>query len=178
MYKAHQLRSTFGTSDVTKLHAAVARSAFPSQNAKKLTVLAHYWNYRCPKIARRCGAKRISKSKCSKTDGLHALLEIPRWKNGTPLWREEHVRVKMYKTPHVWTSPPPQPPILRGDLQKCNVHFSVGGGGLKMYLGPPPRGFQKGGGENSKIKCNQGGPTPFSTFFLAQKHPPPKKKQR
>ena len=40
--------------------------------------------------------------------------------------------------------PTPLTPILRGDLQKCNVHFSMGGGGLKMYLGPPPRGFQVG----------------------------------
>ena len=47
-----------------KLHAAVARSTFPSQNAKKLTVLAHFWKFRCPKTARRCGAKHISKSKC------------------------------------------------------------------------------------------------------------------
>ena len=35
MYKTHQFRSTFRSSDVEKLHAAVARSTFPSQNAKK-----------------------------------------------------------------------------------------------------------------------------------------------
>ena len=55
--------------------------------------------------------------------------------------------------------------------------FSWGGGGLEMYLGPPPRGFQKGGGKTAKKKCNQGPPTPFSTFFLAQKPPPPQKKK-
>ena len=31
MYKAHQPRTTFGSSDVEKVHAVVARSTFPSQ---------------------------------------------------------------------------------------------------------------------------------------------------
>ena len=35
MYKKGQLRSIFCSSDVEKLHAAVARSTFPSQNVKK-----------------------------------------------------------------------------------------------------------------------------------------------
>ena len=47
-----------------KLHAAVARSAFQSQNVKKLTVSDHFLKLRCGKIARRCSEKRISKSKC------------------------------------------------------------------------------------------------------------------
>ena len=32
MYKTHQVRSTFRSSDVEKVHAAVARSTFRSQN--------------------------------------------------------------------------------------------------------------------------------------------------
>ena len=47
-----------------KLHAAVVRSTFASQNVKKLTVPGHFWKLRRQKIARRCGAKHISKSKC------------------------------------------------------------------------------------------------------------------
>ena len=35
MYKTQHSRSTFWSSDVEKLHAAVARSTFPSQNVKK-----------------------------------------------------------------------------------------------------------------------------------------------
>ena len=46
-----------------KLHAAVARSTFPSQNAQKATCSDHFWKLRCRKSARRCGAKHISKSK-------------------------------------------------------------------------------------------------------------------
>ena len=64
MYKAHQLRTTFGSSDVEKVHAVVARSTFPSQNAQNTTCWHHFWRFRCRKSARRCGAKHISKSKC------------------------------------------------------------------------------------------------------------------
>ena len=35
MYKTRQLRTTFGSWDVEKVHAAVVRSAFPSQKCKK-----------------------------------------------------------------------------------------------------------------------------------------------
>ena len=44
-----------------KLHAAVARSTFPSQNLEKLTVSEHFLKLRCSKIARRCGEKHIFK---------------------------------------------------------------------------------------------------------------------
>ena len=50
-----------------KLHAAVARSAFATQNVKR-------------------------------TDGPGPLFEVGMWKIGTPLWREAHLQVKMYKT--------------------------------------------------------------------------------
>ena len=35
MYKAHHSRTTFGSSDVEKVHAVAARSIFPSQKCKK-----------------------------------------------------------------------------------------------------------------------------------------------
>ena len=40
----------------------VARSIFPSQKCKKLTVSDHFWKLRCQKSAHRCSAKHISKS--------------------------------------------------------------------------------------------------------------------
>ena len=52
------------------------------------------------KIAHRCGAKQISKSKVLKTDGFEALLGVemlPKW---TPLWRKAYFQVKTRKTPH------------------------------------------------------------------------------
>ena len=64
MYKTHQLRTTFGSCDVEKVHAVVARSTFPSQNVQNTTCSRHFWRFGCWKSARRCGAKHISKSKC------------------------------------------------------------------------------------------------------------------
>ena len=64
MYKTHQVQTTFGSSDVEKVHAVVARSTFRSQNAKRTTCSRHFWRFRCRKSAHRCGAKHISKSTC------------------------------------------------------------------------------------------------------------------
>ena len=66
MYKTHQRRSTFGSWAVEKVHAVVARSKFPSQNAQNTSASDHFWKLRCRKSARRCGPKHISKSKCTK----------------------------------------------------------------------------------------------------------------
>ena len=49
------------------------------------------------KIARRCGAKQISKSKCTKHTRFGALLEVEMSNKCTPLWREAHFEVKMHK---------------------------------------------------------------------------------
>ena len=49
-----------------KVHAVVARSTFPSQNVKNTRGADHFWHLRSRRSARRCGAKQISKSKCTK----------------------------------------------------------------------------------------------------------------
>ena len=64
MYKTHQRRTTFGSCDVEKVHAVVARSTFGSQNVQNTSVTEHVWKLRCRKSARGRGAKHISKSKC------------------------------------------------------------------------------------------------------------------
>ena len=61
----------------------------------------HFWKLRCRKSARRCGAKHISKSKCTKHTRSGPLLEVAMSKKCTPLWHEAHFQVKMCKTPHV-----------------------------------------------------------------------------
>ena len=83
-----------------KVHAVVARSTFPSQNAQNTPAPDHFWKLRCRKSARRCGAKHISKSKCTKHTSSGPLLEVEMSKKCTPLWREAHFQVKMYKTHH------------------------------------------------------------------------------
>ena len=59
-----------------KVHAVVARSTFPSQNGQNTRGADHFWKFRCRKSARRCGAKHISKSKCTKHTMFGPLLEV------------------------------------------------------------------------------------------------------
>ena len=66
MYKTHQVRTTFGSWDVEKVHAVVARSTFRSENVQSTP-----------------------------------FSEVEMSKKCTPLWREAHFEVKMYKTLHV-----------------------------------------------------------------------------
>ena len=104
MYKTHHSRTTFGSWDVAKVHAAVARSTFPSQNVQNTKGSDHFWKLRCRTSARRCGAKHISKSKCAKHQGFGPLLEVAMSKKCTQLWREAHFQVKMYKAHQVRTT--------------------------------------------------------------------------
>ena len=97
MYKAHDSQTTFGSCAVEKVHAVVARSTFPRQNVQSTTCSEHFWKCRCRKSARCCGAKNISKSKCTKHTLRGPLLEVALSKKCTPMWREAHFQVKMYK---------------------------------------------------------------------------------
>ena len=104
MYKTHHARTTFGSCDVEKVHAVVARSTFGSQNAQNTATSDHFWKLRCRKSARRCGAKHIWKAECTKHTMLGPLLEVPMSKKCTPLWCEAHFQVKRHKTHHVRTT--------------------------------------------------------------------------
>ena len=124
MYKTPQLRTTFGSCDVEKVHAVVARSTFPSQNAQNTSGPDRFWKLRCRKSARRCGAKHISKSKCTKHVSDGPLLEVEMSKKCTPLWRVAHFEVKMHKTPQLRTT------FGSCDVEKCTplwreAHFQV-----------------------------------------------------
>ena len=87
-----------------KLHAVVAWSTFRSQNVQSTPGADHIWQLRCRKSARRCGAKHISKSKCTKHRSVGPLLEVAMSKKCTPLWRKARFEVKMYKTHHSRTT--------------------------------------------------------------------------
>ena len=131
MYKTH-CRTTFGSWDVEKVHAVVARSTFRSQNVQNTPWSDHFWKLRCKCTqlwreahfevkmykthhglttfgswdvsARSCGAKHISKSKCTKHTMIGPLLEVEMSKKCTPLWREAHFEVNMLKTLGVRTT--------------------------------------------------------------------------
>ena len=84
-----------------ELRAVVARSTFQSQKCKKLMGSERFWKLRCRKSARRCSAKQISKLKCTKHTMFGPFLEVAMSKKCTPLWREAHFQVKMYKAPEL-----------------------------------------------------------------------------
>ena len=109
MYKVHHVPTTFGSCDVEKVHAVVARSTFPSQNVQSTPCSDHFWKFmkfRCRKSVRRCGAKHISKPTCTKHTMFRPRLEVAMSKKCTPLWREAHFQVKnVQSTPcsdHFW----------------------------------------------------------------------------
>ena len=65
------------------------------------------WSDERWKVARRCGAKHISKSKCTKHTRFGPLLEVDTSEKCTPLWREAHFQmfqVKLYKATRYWTT--------------------------------------------------------------------------
>ena len=71
---------------------------FQVKNAQRTPCSEHFLKLRCrKKCTRRCGAKHISKSKCTKRTMLGALLEVEVSKKCTKVWREAHFEVKMCK---------------------------------------------------------------------------------
>ena len=127
MYKTHQVRTTLGSWDAEKVHAVVARSIFRSQNVQNTPGPDHSWKLRCRKSARRCGAKHISKSKCTKHTRSGPLLEVEMPKKCTPLWREAYFEVKMYKTHQVRTT------LGSWDAEKCTPLWREAYFEVKMY---------------------------------------------
>ena len=93
-------RTTFGLVAMSKKCTPLWREAhFEVKMYKTHQLRTTFWKLRCRKSARRCGAKHISKSKCTKhTHASRPLLEVQISKKCTPLWREAHFEVKMYKT--------------------------------------------------------------------------------
>ena len=88
-----------------KLHAAVAKSTFWSQNAKKLTVSEHFLKFRCRKNARCCGEKHILQVKMLQNMTVFgALLSVQMSKNCTPLWRKAHFESQNVKKLYVCRS--------------------------------------------------------------------------
>ena len=62
-------------------HAAVAQSTFASQNVQNTSAPEQFLKIRCPKMARRCGGKRVCKSKCAKHRMFGPLFEALLSKN-------------------------------------------------------------------------------------------------
>ena len=101
MYKTPQLRTTFGSWDVEKVYAVVARSTFASQNVQNTSAPDHFWKLRCWKSVRRCGAKHICKSKCTKHLSSGPLLEVEMLKKCTRTFPSQNVQNTSFSD-HFW----------------------------------------------------------------------------
>ena len=64
MYKTPQLRTTFGSCDVEKVHAVVARSTFRSQNVQNTPGSDHFWKLRCRKVHAAVARSTFPSQKC------------------------------------------------------------------------------------------------------------------
>ena len=83
--------------EMSKKCTPLWREAHFQVKSQKPAVSDHFWNLRCRKSARRCGAKHISKSKCTKHDMFTPFFDVQRSKRCTPLWREAHFQLKSVK---------------------------------------------------------------------------------
>ena len=99
-----QMREKVGKSRNTVLFQWFVAPEGWKVGSLKRRVRSQNWPDERWKIARRCGAKHISKSKCTKHTRFGPLLEVEMSKKCTPLWREAHFEVKMYKAHHARTT--------------------------------------------------------------------------
>ena len=98
MYKTHQGFGPLLEVEMLKKCTPLWREAhFQVTLYKTHSASDHFWKLRCRKSARCCGAKHISKSKCTKHTMLGPLLEVEMSKKCTTLWREAHFQVKSVK---------------------------------------------------------------------------------
>ena len=106
MYKTHQVGPLLEVEMSKKCTPLWREAHFQVKMYKTHSASDHFWKLRCRKSARRCGAKHISKSKCTKHTRFGPLLEVEMSKKCTPLWREAHFEVKMLKhtrgSDHFW----------------------------------------------------------------------------
>ena len=100
--KKMQVREKVGKSRFTKFFQWFVAPEGRQVGSLKRHVRSHLAKWEM-KIAGRCGAKYISKSKCTKHTILRPLLEVAMSKKCTPLWREPHIQVKCGK--HVSSRP-------------------------------------------------------------------------
>ena len=111
------------------MRAIVARSTCPSQNVQSTPCSVHFWKLRCPKSARRSGAKHISKSKCTKHTMFSPLLEVEMSKKCAPLWHE--ARLKLMGSDNFWKL------RCRKGARRCGVkHISKSKCTKHTMLGP------------------------------------------
>ena len=104
MYKTPGARRTFGSWDVEKVHAVVARSTSWSQNVQNTPAPDHFGSWDVEKVHAIVARSTFRSQNVRNTRGCGPLLAVEMSKKCTPLWREAHFQVKIYKTLGVRTT--------------------------------------------------------------------------
>ena len=80
----------------------------PSENVKNTACSDRFltirWRFGVQKVHAVVARSTFPKSKCTKHTMLRPVLEVEMSKKCTPLWREAHFQVKMYKRHHAQTT--------------------------------------------------------------------------
>ena len=106
MYKTPGVRTTFGSWDVEKVHAVVARSTFPSQNVQNTSsvgpLLEVEMSKKCTPLWREAHfqVKSVKNWRSRTTFGGSDVEKVS--KKCTPLWHEAHFEVKSVKNWGFW----------------------------------------------------------------------------
>ena len=111
MHKTHRSWTTFGSWNVEKVHAVVARSTFPSQSVGPL--LEVDMSKKCTPLWREAHFE----VKMYKTHRLRSTFGSWDVEKCTPLWREAHIQVKTLKAQHARTTFEGSDVVLRGRCQ-------------------------------------------------------------
>ena len=102
-FRSQNVQNTPGSDHFWKLRCRKSARCCSAKHISKSKCIkhlsaGHFWKLRCRKSARRCGPKHMSKSKCTKHLSVGPFLEVEMLKKCTPLWRQAHFEVKLYKT--------------------------------------------------------------------------------
>ena len=92
--KTHHSRNAFGSFNLQKEHAVVARSTFRSQHIKNTSASEHCKKLRCSKSPRGC--------KTPHSQNIFGSWDVE--KKCIPLWHEEHSQVESVKNVKNWQS--------------------------------------------------------------------------
>jgi len=77
--------------------AAVARSAFPSQNVQSTPTSEHLWKLRCPEVDAAVARSTFPSQNVQSTPTSEHLSKLQCRKVDATVWPEAHFQVKMYK---------------------------------------------------------------------------------
>ena len=99
MYKTPQRRTTFGSWDVEKVYAVVHEAHFEVKMYKTHQLRTTFGSWDVEKVHAVVARSTFWSQNVQTHTILGPLLEVEMSKKCTPLWREAHFEVKMYKTP-------------------------------------------------------------------------------